>query len=89
MVSTGLMYLLELLLPGTVVRRSGQTAKLVWYPTEPADRNWVLTNGNHNFATLFLMPPPESITILKGILKPKLKTLLMKLRILIVRSVLR
>lgn len=33
--------------PASVVRKNGQPARLVWYPTEPEDRNWhQLTDGH-------------------------------------------
>lgn len=33
--------------PASVVRKNGQPARLVWYPTEPDDRNWHQLTDDH------------------------------------------
>lgn len=38
-------------MPSSVVRKNGQPAKLVWYPTEPEDRNWIDLSSNHIYCS--------------------------------------
>lgn len=40
--------------PSSVVRKNGQPAKLVWYPTEPEDRNWHSLDDNHIYCSTCL-----------------------------------
>lgn len=37
--------------PASVVRKSGQPAKLTWYPTEPEDRNWNPLDSDHIYCS--------------------------------------
>lgn len=40
--------------PASVVRKNGMPAKLVWYPTEPDDRNWHIIGDEHKYCTFSL-----------------------------------
>lgn len=40
--------------PASVIRKSGRPARLVWYPTEPDDRNWHDLADTHNWCSFAL-----------------------------------
>lgn len=46
--------------PSSVIRKNGQPAKLVWYPTEPDDRNWHTLNDAHNYCSSCLFQAESS-----------------------------
>lgn len=37
--------------PASVIRKNGQPARLVWYPTEPEDRNWHQLTDDHIYCS--------------------------------------
>lgn len=45
--------------PASVVRKSGQPAKLTWYPTEPEDRNWNPLNSDHQYCSAAIYAAEE------------------------------
>lgn len=42
--------------PGCIARKSYQTLRGMYYPTEPAERNWIRTASSFHFGSAFIIP---------------------------------
>lgn len=49
--------------PASVVRKNGQPARLVWYPTEPEDRNWHDLSDQHIYCSSCLYQAETSYNV--------------------------
>lgn len=47
-------------MPASVIRKNGSPAKLVWYPTEPEDRNWHVIGDQHKYCSFTLREMEDS-----------------------------
>lgn len=49
--------------PASVIRKNGQPSRLVWYPTEPEDRNWHQLTDDHIYCSFCIIQAEKAYNV--------------------------